>query len=89
MPVERAYAEDSVRPSRDERLGDAREVAGAVLEVGVEDRRELAPRGREARPDRGALALVAAVREKAHPRLPAERADALGCAVGRAVVDDD
>nr|WP_205699846.1 hypothetical protein [Conexibacter sp. SYSU D00693] len=85
-----ARAEDRVSLVVEQRLQEARDVVGVVLEVGVLDDDEVARGGGEALADRGALAAVDVAADDLDPRVPGGELlqDAQG-AVGRGVVDDD
>ena len=84
--ADQARAEDRVGDARADRRDELGDVDRVVLEVGVLDHDDAAAGLREARAQRGALALVALV---AHELDAVEALDD-GCrAVLRAVVDDD
>ena len=70
VAVEGAHAEDGVRPALEQGRQQEREVGRVVLEVGVEDRGELALRVAERGEHGGALAGVALVVEDRDARRP-------------------
>jgi hypothetical protein len=71
MALERPDAEDGVRAAIDQGSDDLVQVAGIVLEVGVEDRGEVSPRVRQGGPNGLPLAPVLRMLEDADRRRPA------------------
>jgi hypothetical protein len=87
--LEHARSEGRVGLTGEQRLEQVADLIRAVLEVGVEDRREATLRGGEGAPDAIALAAVALDGEHAHLIRPFARLQPLAGRVGRAVLDDD
>ena len=83
-----AGAVDDPGLALEDRLEQVREVLRVVLEVGVEDREQVAGRLGEAPLQRGALALVDRLLDEPDRAVLDEVLDRLDAAVGRAVVDD-
>jgi hypothetical protein len=78
-----------VRFAGEQWLEHRSEVGRVVLEVGVQDRAELAARLLEAGADGGALAAIAVVADDRHLLRPLVAEEKLARAVGRPIVDDD
>jgi hypothetical protein len=89
VAVEGAHAEACVRPTVLQRRQQQRQVGRVVLEIGVEDRCELAVRLGEGCSDGGALAQVLSVREKPQALVAFQGSQDRPRAVGGTVVDHD
>jgi hypothetical protein len=88
VPAEAAVAVDDLRLALEDRLQQAWDVLGVVLEVGVEDDHVVAVGGVDRGADRRALAPVALVAD--HPQaVVVPRVQDRGGAVEAAVIDDD
>ena len=89
VAIEGADPEAGVRAPVEQRWHQQGQIGGVVLEVGVEDRREVAARMGQRRLDGRPLALVVVMLEQPHAPVPVTVAQDLAGPVGRAVVDDD